>query len=165
MTFPTTCEVPVSDILKTNFVRIQSSYNPHPVEIEITAEQRSEPTPGPSGLYVVWDVCRGIAEVNPVLRRVGHVARHQFVVIFDGRVSGGTSDRWYVMEASDVKNNTRYLMGTGISAQTAFDNFCERAAFLLSSDPDDVAIVSGYGDQADIENMREQARRCFMPGS
>ena len=155
----------MSDILQTKIVRFQTSYNPHPVEIEITAQQRSEPLPGPSGLYVVWDVCRGVAEVNPVLRRVNHVARQQFVVIFDGRVSGGTSDRWYVMEASDVKNNTRYLMGTGVSAQTAFDNFCERAAFLLSNAPDDVALVSGYGTEDDIGNMREQARRCFMPGS
>lgn len=155
----------MSDILHTNIVRFQTAYNPHPVEIEITAQQRSEPLPGPSGLYVVWDVCRGIAEVNPVLRRIGHVARQQFVVIFDGRVSGGTSDRWYVMEASDVKNNTRYLMGTGVSPQTAFDNFCERAEFLLSNDAEDVAVVSGYGTEDNIENMREQARRCFMPGS
>ena len=131
------------------------------VEVEITARQKSEPAPGPSGIYVVWDVCRGVAEVRPVLPRVGYEARQQFVVIVEGRESP-VSTAWYVCEASDVQTNNKHLMGTGTTMREAFENFCLRAEVVLSDHPEDVERAKGYGDTAeDIALMREQALRCF----
>ena len=40
------------------------------VEVEITARQKSDPVQGATGIYVIWDVCRGLAEVNPILTRI-----------------------------------------------------------------------------------------------
>ena len=131
------------------------------VEVEITARQRTEPLPGPSGLHVTWEVSRGIAEVRPVLRDKRFEARQQFVVIFEGRDSGGASTVWYVCEASDVQTNDRYLVGTGRSPQEAFENFCERVEVILSDAPESVRMAENYGDAELLGNMRTQALRCF----
>jgi hypothetical protein len=131
------------------------------VDVEITAHQRTEPIPGPAGIHVAWDVYRGISEVYPKLASGRYEARQQFVVIFEGRESGGSGNVWYVCEASDVKENTKYLMGTGKTPKDAFDNFCERADVILSDDPAAKALVEGYGDAETIGNMKTQALRCF----
>lgn len=147
--------------LATNTISFESSYNEGGrVELEITARQRTEPVPGPSGIYVTWEISRGVAEVRPNLRRIGHVARQQFVVIFEGRESAGTA-LWYVCEASDVQTNNKYLMGTGKSPSEAFADFCNRAETVLSEAPADVLQASNYGDDEVIGNMRTQALRCF----
>jgi hypothetical protein len=143
------------------FVTFPTRYNAgNTVEVEITARQKSDPAPGPSGIYVVWDVCRGVAEVNPVLPHVGYVARHQFVVVVEGResASGGA---WYVCEASDVQTNNKFLMGTGKTIREAFENFCERSETLLSERPEDVERARSYGTVEEMGLMREQALRCF----
>ena len=148
-----------------SILTFESSYNQgNKVEIEILALQDTEPLPGPSGIYVPWRVSRGIAEINPILSRIKHVCRHQFVVIFESRESPGAS-YWYVCEATDVKENTRYLLGTGKTPAEAFDNFCERASVVLSDRPEDVARASSYGDGDEevLGNMRTQAQRCFKP--
>jgi hypothetical protein len=131
------------------------------VELEITARQRSEPAPGPEGLHVVWDVCRGVAEVRPTLKSKTYEARQQFVAIFEGRESGGSGNVWYVCEASDVQTNDRFLVGTGKSPSEAFENFCDRADTVLSDDPRAKAMTESYGDAETIGNMRTQALRCF----
>ena len=130
------------------------------VEVEITARQKSDPAATTGGIYVVWDVSRGVAEVNPVLTDIQHTARQQFVVIFEGRESPA-GNAWYVCEASDVQSRNRYLMGTGKSPREAFENFCARAEALLSDAPEAAEQVKNYGDTLTVENMREQARRCF----
>ena len=153
------------DFLLRDTVTFNTSYNKgSSVEIEITAKQKTDPLPGPSGLHVSWEVSRGVAEVSPLLPGYGYVARQQFVMIFEGRESGGAGTVWYACEASDVQTNNRYLMGTGTSARAAFDNFCERAQTVLSDKPEDKTKSSDYGDTETIENMREQANRCFMKG-
>jgi hypothetical protein len=131
------------------------------VEVEITARQKSDPAATTAGIYVVWDVSRGLAEVNPVLSAIQHTARQQFVVIFEGRESPA-GNAWYVCEASDVQSRNRHLMGTGKTPREAFENFCERAEVLLSESPAAVAQAQNYSaDPLAVENMREQARRCF----
>jgi hypothetical protein len=131
------------------------------VDVEITARQKSEPTQGATtGIYVVWDVCRGLAEVNPILTRVNHKARQQFVVIVEGRESAAGS-AWYVCEASDVQANTKHLIGTGKTLREAFDDFCQRAETVLSESPADLEQAKAYGSVEQVEEMREQARRCF----
>lgn len=150
-----------SAIGAAEIVTFPTGYNAgNTVEVEITARQKSDPAPGPSGIYVVWDVCRGVAEVNPRLPRIGYEARQQFVVIVEGRESpaGGA---WYVCEASDVKENTKHLMGTGKTIREAFENFCQRAETVLSDHPEDVERANGYGTPEQRENMKEQALRCF----
>jgi hypothetical protein len=147
--------------LITNTINFESHYNEGGrVEVEFTARQRTEPIPGPSGIHVAWDICRGIAEVRPVLKRTGHVARQQFVVIFEGRESPSTS-LWYVCEASDVQSNTKHLMGTGKSPAEAFADFCMRAETVLSDSPQAVEQAANYGDSEVIGNMKSQALRCF----
>ena len=131
------------------------------VEVEITARQKSEPVQGATtGIYVVWDVCRGLAEVSPILSRIQHKARQQFVVIVEGRESAAGS-AWYVCEASDVQSNARHLMGTGKTLREAFDDFCQRAETVLSESPADLEQAKAYGTTEQVDNMREQARRCF----
>lgn len=134
------------------------------VNIEITAEQETEPLPGPAGILVKWMISRGVAEVNPVLSRIKNTCRHQFVMIFEGRETGGTTNYWYAAEASDVQTNNRYVVGTGGTPKDAYEDFCRRCEILLSSDPDDVIKAENYAqsDSLLLENMREQARRCFM---
>ena len=147
--------------IATDVISFESSYNEGGrVEVEFTARQRTEPVPGPSGIYVVWEISRGVAEAKPVLRRISHVARQQFVVIFEGRESAGTS-LWYVCEASDVQADTKYLMGTGKSPSEAFGDFCNRAETVLSESPADIEKASNYGGDEVIGNMRTQAMRCF----
>jgi hypothetical protein len=151
-----------STSLITNTITFSSQCNQGgKIELEITARQRTEPIPGPSGIYVVWDVSRGVAEVNPILRRIRYTARQQFVAIFEGRESPGTGTVWYVCEASDVQTNDRFLVGTGKTPAEAFENFCERAEVVLSENPADVTMARNYGDQELIGNMRTQALRCF----
>ena len=131
------------------------------VEVEITARQKSEPIQGSTtGIYVVWDVCRGLAEVNPILSRVKHTARQQFVVIVEGRESAAGS-AWYVCEASDVQSNNKHLIGTGKTLREAFENFCQRAETVLSDAPADAEQAKAYGTPEQVDDMREQARRCF----
>ena len=147
--------------LAINTMSFESSYNEGGrIEVEFTARQRTEPVPGPSGIYVTWEISRGVAEVKPALRRIGHVARQQFVIILEGRESAGTS-LWYVCEASDVQADTKYLMGTGKSPAEAFADFCNRAETVLSESPVDVEKSSNYGSEEVIGNMRTQAMRCF----
>lgn len=149
-------------MLTSNYITFATAANEgNKVEIEITARQRTEPIPGPAGLHVVWEVSRGIAEVRPVLRDKRFEARQQFVVIFEGRDSGGSSTVWYVCEASDVQTNNRYLVGTGKSPQDAFENFCARAETVLSDDPEAIKMAENYGDAELLGNMRTQAMRCF----
>lgn len=148
-----------------SILTFNSSFNQgSKVDIEILALQSTEPLPGPNGIYVPWRVSRGIAEVNPILTRIKHACRHQFVVIFESRESPAAS-YWYVCEASDVKENTRNLLGTGKTPQEAFDNFCERASVVLSDHPDDIERANSYsdGDPETLGNMRTQALRCFKP--
>lgn len=140
-------------------ITFTSQHHSGPVEVEITARQITEPLPGPGGLHVVWTVSRGLAEVRP---RIGNFeARQQFVVFFEGRESGGSGNVWSVAEATDVRDNTKYLIGTGKSAGEAFDNFCERAATLLSVSPQAQQLADRYGDAETVGNMRTQAARCF----
>lgn len=129
------------------------------VTVEITARQITDPLPGPSGIHVVWSLSRGLAEVEPAIG--AFVAHHRFVVIFEGRESGGSGNVWYCAEASDVQSNNRHLMGTGKTARESFDNFCERAATLLSNNPEARAQAANYGDDTLVGFMREQAERCF----
>lgn len=146
----------------TNNMTFKSHHNAGGVvELEITARQRTEPVPGPAGLHVTWEVSRGIAEVNPILRSKTHEARQQFVVIFEGRESGGSGNVWYVCEASDVQTDNKYLMGTGKTPSEAFENFCDRADTVLSDDPQAKAMAASYGDEETLGNMRTQALRCF----
>lgn len=131
------------------------------VEVEITTRQVTEPLPGPGGLYVVWTLSRGLAEVKPV---IGHIeARQQFVVIFEGRESGGSGNLWYCAEASDVASGDRFVLGSGKTARESFDNFCERCETLLSVEPSRVALADGYGTAEAVGSMRHQASRCFRP--
>lgn len=134
------------------------------VSLEITAQQQTEPLPGPAGILVKWTISRGVAEVNPVLTRIKHTCRHQFVMIFEGRETGGTTNYWYAAEASDVQTNNRYVVGTGGTPKDAFEDFCRRCETILSTDPDDIAKAANYAqsDNLLLENMQEQARRCFM---
>ena len=68
------------DFLLRDTVTFNTSYNKgSSVEIEITAKQKTDPLPGPSGLHVSWEVSRGVAEVSPLLPGYGYVARQQFV--------------------------------------------------------------------------------------
>lgn len=153
------------DFLLRDTVTFATAFNVgSKVEIEITAKQKTEPLPGPSGIHVSWEVSRGVAEVSPLIPGFGYVARQQFVMIFEGRESGGAGTVWYACEASDVQTNNRYLMGTGTSARAAFENFCERARIVMSDSPEDKSKAEGYGDALTVENMREQAKRCFMKG-
>jgi hypothetical protein len=153
------------DFLLRDTVTFSTPYNAgSQVDVEITAKQKTDPLPGPSGIYVSWEVSRGVAEVSPQIPGHGYVAKQQFVMIFEGRESGGAGTVWYACEASDVQTNNRYLMGTGTSARAAFENFCERARVVLSDSPEDKTKASDYGDTETIENMREQANRCFMKG-
>jgi hypothetical protein len=134
------------------------------VSLEITAQQQTEPLPGAAGILVKWTISRGVAEVNPVLARIKNTCRHQFVMIFEGRETGGTTNYWYAAEASDVQTNNRYVVGTGGTPKDAFEDFCRRCETLLSADPEDISMASKYAesDTLLLENMREQARRCFM---
>jgi hypothetical protein len=134
------------------------------VSLEITATQETEPLPGPEGILVKWTVSRGVAEVNPVLSRIKNTCRHQFVMIFEGRETGGTTNYWYASEASDVQTNNRYIVGTGGTPRAAYEDFCQRCEILLSSDPTDMEKARNYAqsDSLLLENMQEQARRCFM---
>ena len=129
------------------------------VTVEITAKQITDPLPGPGGLHVVWSLSRGLAVVEPSIGIF--VAHHPFVVIFEGRESGGSGNVWYCAEASDVQSNNRLLMGTGKTARESFDNFCERAATLISSSPEARTQAANYGDDTLVGAMREQAARCF----
>ena len=147
--------------IASNVITFASSYNEGGrVEVEFTARQRTEPVPGPSGIYVVWEISRGVAEVKPVLRGIGYVARQQFVIIWEGREAAGTS-LWYVCEASDVQTDNKHLMGTGKSPAEAFADFCNRAETVLSESPAAVEMANNYGSAELIGNMRTQALRCF----
>jgi len=142
-------------------ITFTSPYQTGTVEVEITTRQVTEPLPGPGGLYVIWTLSRGLAEVKPVIGPFE--ARQQFVVIFEGRESGGSGNLWYCAEASDVASGDRHVMGTGKTPRESFENFCERCDTLLSVEPGRMALAEGYGDADTVGNMRHQATRCFKP--
>ena len=146
-------------MLDLPFITFTSPHHQGSVEVEITARQVTAPLPGPGGLYVTWTVSRGLAEVSPSIGNFE--ARQQFVVFFEGRESGGSGNVWSVAEATDVRDNTKFVIGTGKSPSEAFDNFCERSATLLSVSPDAVAMANAYGDADTVGSMRVQAARCF----
>jgi hypothetical protein len=108
---------------------------------------------------------RGDAGMAPLLARLGvpYVCMHSRGI--EGPAAGARESpaggAWYVCEASDVKENTKHLMGTGKTIREAFENFCQRAETVLSDHPEDVERANGYGTPEERENMKEQALRCF----
>jgi hypothetical protein len=137
------------------FYRFKSVYSKEEIVLEVTARQTSEPVQGAdSSIYVQWEISRGLAEVSPIIPRLGLKARSQYVIVFEGRESA-VSRVWYCAEARDIHENTRLILGSGKTPKLAFDNYMERIATLLSTSQEDFERAKDYGPE--VGDMRTLA--------